>query len=358
MKKRSAVEWRIISVLSIVLLAAMVSFTVLLRQYLEPADTLSSQPAGQEMILTPMTPAVIVDDLPQPLTLTPADLSRETPAPEISSTQFTFDLLPINTGPIPSHFLFARPMDQTTPIWPVAELRFGSGSNFSAEGGIHTGLDLIADYGTPIHALGSGEVIWSGYGIESNLGPDNAYGIAITIKHDAMVYDMSIYSIYAHLSVTHAEQGDRVNAGDLIGEVGLSGNTSGPHLHLEVRLGDDSSFVTRNPELFIPPLMDHGVLAAHLLNTDGSILYGQEVILESLDNHQKWSATSYATGAASPDLLLKENLVIGDLPAGQYAVIIYYGGAELHHSVIIRPGEITYFTFQGFVGYSDGLPAD
>jgi len=208
-----------------------------------------------------------------------------------------------------------------------------------------------------VYAIGSGEVTWVGFGIESNLGSDNAYGWAVTIKHDIPVYDMTVYSIYAHLNVSHVEIGDRVKEGDLVGEVGLTGNTTTPHLHLEVRLGDASSFITRNPELFIRPLPGHGVLAAHLFNTDGSNLYGQEIHLESLTDHKTWIVPSYASGAATQDAVLKENLVVGDLPAGQYAVIIYYGGAELHHSIIIRPGEITYFTFEGFVGYQDGLPA-
>ncbi|MBN2258454.1 MAG: M23 family metallopeptidase [Anaerolineaceae bacterium] len=361
MKKRSRSEKLLIGLLAFLLLVAIVCFTFLLRQYLSPADPLTSTSTSSELSVTAIDPTSLARKTIEQVPTSSGDESNtRTPDPDsdILPTQYTYDLLQENTGSLPSHFLFARPLDQTTPIWPVLELRFGSDSNFSSHDGIHTGLDLVADIGTHIHALASGEVIWCGYGIESNLGPDNAYGIAVTIKHDAMLYDMSIYSIYAHLSVTHVEEGDRVNAGDLIAEVGLSGNTSGPHLHLEVRLGDDSYFVTRNPELFIPPLENHGVLAAHLYNTDGSNLYAQEVIVESLADHQRWSAESYASGAAVPDLLLNENLVIGDLPAGQYAIIIYYGSAELHHSVIINPGEITYFTFHGNAGYRDGLSQD
>ena len=360
MKKRSAFDWFLIGSLSILLLGTGIGFAFLYQQYYASSTTIpDSALVTSESLTTPMNTEVV----PEPYVKTtqaliqeetPPDLANNTPAP----TTFIVQLTSSRPGALPSHFLFGRPLAANEPIWPVSDLRYGSGTNFSSRSGAHTGLDHLADYGTPIYALGSGEVIWEGYGIESNLGQDNAYGIAVTIKHDTTVYDLSVYSIYAHLSVTHVVKGDRVKEGDLIGEIGLTGNTSGPHLHLEVRLGDDSSFVSRNPELYIRPLPGYGLLAAHLYNTDGSNLYGQEVILESLADHKTWTVPSYFSSSAIPDNLLKENLVVGDLPAGQYAVIIYYGGAELHHSVIIRSGEITYFTFYGYAGYQDGLPAE
>jgi|GEM_PF-1306291 len=363
MKNRSAFEWILITLLSILLVGAMAGFGYLLTQYRSLAgappvlsttaesifpETVSTFAETEELSASQSTPDRVITKA-----VTQSPKASITPTP----TQYT--LKPLNTpGVSPySHFLFGRPLDALEPIWPLVEFRYGSATNRSNESGIHTGLDLLADYGTPVYALGSGEVIWSGYGIESYLGPDNAYGVAVTIKHDAVINKQSVYSIYAHLSVTHVEPGDRVAQGDLIGEVGLTGNTSGPHLHLEVRLGDDSSFVTRNPELYISPLPGQGVLAARLLNSDGSILHNQEMVIESLADHQIWTATSYATGAATSDYILMENLVVGDLPAGQYAIVVNYRGAELHHSVIIYPGEITYFTLQGYAGYSDGLPA-
>ncbi|MGA9397643.1 MAG: M23 family metallopeptidase [Anaerolineaceae bacterium] len=362
MKNRSAFEWILIVLLSILLVGAIACFGYLVTQYHSLASPLPVLSAATDSLL-PETVSTFTgtEDL-SALQPTPSQIMIKavTRSPKASSTPTPtqYILKPLNTPGISpySHFLFGRPLDISQPIWPLAELRFGSATNRSNESGIHTGLDLLADYGTPVYALGPGEVIWSGYGIESYLGPDNAYGVAVTIKHDAVINHQSVYSIYAHLSVTHVEAGDRVARGDLIGEIGLTGNTSGPHLHLEVRLGDDSSFITRNPELYISPLPGHGVLAARLLNSDGSILHNQEMVIESLEDHQIWSATSYATGAATSDYILMENLVVGDLPAGQYAIVVNYGGAKLHHSVMIYPGEITFFTLQGYAGYSDGLP--
>ncbi len=362
MKNRSAFDWILISLLSLLLVGAMAGFVYLLMQFgspegSSPVGSTSEGPLAQEVNQPLLETLESTNELPAIERINTLAISPSPkPGNTLTPTQY---VLRINntTGVSPyTHFLYGRPLNPTQPIWPSADLRYGSATNRSSESGIHTGLDLLADYGTPVYALGPGEVIWSGYGIESNLGPDNPYGVAVTIKHEAISNKQTIYSIYAHLSVTHVEAGDRVSQGDLIGEIGLTGNTSGPHLHLEVRLGDDSSFITRNPELYISPLPGHGTLVARLLNSDGSILHSQEMVIESLEDHQIWTANSYATGAANSDYILMENLVVTDLPAGQYAIIVIYRGAELHHSVIIYPGEISYFTFQGYAGYSDGLP--
>jgi murein DD-endopeptidase MepM/ murein hydrolase activator NlpD len=360
MKNRSKLEWVLIGILVVLLAGAGVGFAYLFSQYQAPATPEQTTVTATVDATAEDLYTLVAAALTPSLTPTPGKLptERSIPTKIVSPTTFTVDLTGTRTAAIPSHFLFGRPLDDSTPYWPVAELRYGAGTNFSARNGIHTGLDYMADYGARVYALGAGEVIWEGYGIESYLGPDNAYGVAVTIKHDDTVYDLTVYSIYAHLSVTHVVKGDRVEEGDLIGEVGLTGYTSSPHLHLEVRLGNASEFISRNPELYVRPLPGYGVLAARLLNTDGSNLYGQEIYLESLNDHKTWTANSYWGPTAISDSVYKENLVIGDLPAGQYAIIVYYGGAELHHSVFIRSGEITYFTLTGFAGYQDGLPTD
>lgn len=368
MKGSTAFEKILIAVLSVLLLAAVVAFLYLLTLYASPASPImpgtgSPSPAVSSSensipLPTEMPLTIILTPMQETSTSSTEMFGLPVPSATVTLTRYVMDTPTPRPDSIPSHFLFGRPLDPKSPIWPLPEFRFGSGTNLSSRNNIHTGLDLLADYGTPVYALGSGTVIWEGYGIESNLGPDNAYGVAVTIKHDASVHGMAVYSIYAHLSVTHVKKGDLVNEGDLIGEIGLTGNTSGPHLHLEVRLGDDSSFVTRNPELYIRPLKGSGVLVARLLNTDGSNLYSQDVAVEALSDSRIWHSYSYAAGAATPDSIYKENLVITDLPAGQYVITIEYGGASLLHSVIIRSGEVSFFTFHGVAGFQDGLPSE
>jgi murein DD-endopeptidase MepM/ murein hydrolase activator NlpD len=91
--------------------------------------------------------------------------------------------------------------------------------------GWHTGLDFRAPVGTPVNSIQYGTVTFAGF--------DRAYGRKIVVKHTN-----GVLSAYAHLSQIHVRVGQTVDAGELIGRVGRSGNTTGPHLHLEVIKGD------------------------------------------------------------------------------------------------------------------------
>ena len=96
--------------------------------------------------------------------------------------------------------------------------------------GRHTGVDFPVSSGTEVKAVGPGRVVKEG-----NAG---AYGIQVVIKHAP-----NIYTQYAHLSSVNVGSGDKVNAGEVIGRAGSTGNSSGPHLHFGVRkspnYGDD-----------------------------------------------------------------------------------------------------------------------
>jgi murein DD-endopeptidase MepM/ murein hydrolase activator NlpD len=92
---------------------------------------------------------------------------------------------------------------------------------------MHTGVDFGAPTGTPIRAAGSGVV---------NLaGRHGAYGIAVVLKHGA-----KYKTLYAHMSRLAAgvRSGAKINQGQIIGYVGTTGRSTGPHLHYEVRVND------------------------------------------------------------------------------------------------------------------------
>ena len=97
--------------------------------------------------------------------------------------------------------------------------RFGSRSS-----GMHTGLDIAAPSGTPIYAAASGTVIASGW---SNTG----YGYYIIISHEN-----GVQTLYGHCSALYVSQGQYVSQGDHIAAVGTTGNSTGNHLHLEIRV--------------------------------------------------------------------------------------------------------------------------
>ncbi|MBQ5491044.1 MAG: M23 family metallopeptidase [Treponema sp.] len=102
----------------------------------------------------------------------------------------------------------------------------------------HNGIDMAAPVGTAVFACKSGTVL-------RILKNDPIYGNCITISHDG-----NLTSIYAHLDTVAVKKGDTVRAGDSIGTVGVTGATTGPHLHFELRQNGDSV----DPYSYIPTL--------------------------------------------------------------------------------------------------------
>lgn len=114
-------------------------------------------------------------------------------------------------------------------LWPVegpVTASFGERIDpFNGEGAFHSGIDISASYGQPIMAPADGMVTFADF-----LG---GYGRAITLDHGH-----GITTRYGHLANFAVIPGQYVHRGDTIGYVGLSGRSTGPHLHYEVRIND------------------------------------------------------------------------------------------------------------------------
>ena len=107
---------------------------------------------------------------------------------------------------------------------PLSTAYRAAGASWSS--GYHTGVDFSVGTGTPVKAVTDGEVVTAGWG--------GAYGNQVVVRHDD-----GTYSQYAHLSQLSVSAGQRVGAGDQLGLSGSTGNSTGPHLHFEVRTGPD-----------------------------------------------------------------------------------------------------------------------
>ncbi len=110
--------------------------------------------------------------------------------------------------------------------WPLVGTitsRFGQRSS-----GSHHGIDIAADSGTQFIAAAAGLVSFAGW-------HSDIYGNAIIIDHNDITQ-----TLYGHASKILVSEGETVTAGQIIGEVGATGNATGPHLHFEIRINDEA----------------------------------------------------------------------------------------------------------------------
>ncbi|HEX9045750.1 MAG TPA: M23 family metallopeptidase [Verrucomicrobiae bacterium] len=117
----------------------------------------------------------------------------------------------------------------TPSIWPVLGHitdSFGARLDpFSGEGAFHTGVDVGADYGAAVHATADGMVM--------DAGQHTGYGRVVIVDHG-----FGLTTWYAHLSAYAVVPGTRVKRGEVIGYTGISGRSTGPHVHYEVRMNN------------------------------------------------------------------------------------------------------------------------
>lgn len=309
---------------------------------------------------------IFVPETPQPINSGPSLGQVPTPAPD--PLRFVFPtpgpapvsawrppLYTVPWSPTPfDHFYFVSPIAADVVNWPLADYRYGG--VFFADV-VHTGVDIPAPKGTPVLAAGPGKIIWAGYGVyRGGNDPSDPYGLAVTIRHDFGYQDQALYTVYGHLDQVDVVEGQHVETGDLLGLVGETGKVTGPHLHFEVRLGSNDYYTTRNPELWLVPPIGWGILAGRVLGSDGILLAGQLFTIHSLASDGNWFARTYGNNTANSDPYYRENLVVGDLPAGIYEIRTAYVGLSFITQIVIRPGVVSYFTFHGRFDFEVGLP--
>jgi murein DD-endopeptidase MepM/ murein hydrolase activator NlpD len=156
-------------------------------------------PTNQPTATTPVIPA------------SPASI--DSPAVPESTTEFIYPLM--NPARVSSRFGW-----RTHPL--TGKRRF------------HSGLDIAAPSGAPVVATGSGTVISAGW--------NGGYGKAIVIQHSD-----TQQTLYGHLSEISVEPGQTINQGTVIGLVGSTGNSTGPHLHFEIRMPTGGVWTAVNP---------------------------------------------------------------------------------------------------------------
>ncbi len=112
------------------------------------------------------------------------------------------------------------------PVSGSITSRFGVRSRIRSSA--HTGLDIATSMGTPMIPVTEGKVTYAGY--------KGSYGKLVIINHGKNANGQTVETYYAHCSRLNVSVGDTVDANSIIAYVGSTGNSTGPHLHLEIRL--------------------------------------------------------------------------------------------------------------------------
>jgi murein DD-endopeptidase MepM/ murein hydrolase activator NlpD len=245
--------------------------------------------------------------------------------------------VPFNRDPLGrDHYVFARPVDPLNNNRALYSYSYGA-DGFSSESPsrIHHGIDISNRVGTTIRAAGSGVVRFASSRETPFFQNTASYGNVVYVEHDfGGPNGEKLFTLYAHLQQTLVFTGDIVKTGDPIGLNGATGQTTGAHLHFEVRMVDKDAGEARygdtyNPILWMAPYVGHGTIAGRLLDSRGNLVNDASITIRDYETglNIRTTSTYEMTGSVNDvnmDPLWQENFATGDIAAGRYQVIATY----------------------------------
>jgi murein DD-endopeptidase MepM/ murein hydrolase activator NlpD len=188
------------------------------------------QATAQEQIVQAERDQQAATDLIQQLQAAAAKAAAAEQARELAAKRAAaakqHTTLPVSTGGL--RFIWPLSGQITQGFGPTSWTMEPPGHGYAH---FHTGIDIAAAYGTPVHAAAAGVVIHTGWFTGGNWG----YGNCIIIVHNG-----TISTLYGHLSGYAVSANQYVQQGQVIGYEGSTGNSSGPHVHFEVRVNGNA----------------------------------------------------------------------------------------------------------------------
>lgn len=324
----------------------------------EPTPALSEATA-EEQVEPTAVPQVVETE--EPTALPPTEEPEveqqpdveETPAEEPALTQAEPQPCEEDVCVTSGSFLLARPIGPNGRYTIDPSYRYGDYRQ--AVQHTHRGVDFLNSTGTPVLAAAAGEVVVAGDDLVTPYGPwKNYYGNLVILEHQLAGYSEPIFTLYGYLSEVSVEEGDAVAAGQEIGLVGMSGGAPGSTLHFEVRVGENSYQVARNPELWLELLSDEreqslGALAGRVLDSEGNYEAVDNLVVEQLAGPglpaiDQFYLRTYEKKELRGSSPWEESFALGDLPAGEYQITFMLNGIR-QQVVEVEPGMLTMVTF-------------
>jgi len=219
------------------------------------------------------------------------------------------------------------------------------GSDGSGRYLLHNGLDMTDENADLAGAVADGTVIVARDDLDEMFGwRCDWYGMMVIIRLDALWNGQPVYALYGHVKDVQVSEGQRVARGEPVAREGSAGVAVVPHLHLEIRAGENRFGATQNPLLWIEPWSGSGVIAGRLVDPDGRAWEGVTVTLidptGKTDFLNTWTYLDDPDHLIRPDASLAENFVFGPVSAGTYDVHVKLQGTEYRQTVEVREGQI------------------
>jgi murein DD-endopeptidase MepM/ murein hydrolase activator NlpD len=324
------------------------------------------QPSGA-FDISPIAPAELVEDV----TATPQTIAVTPTRPAAIPTGLATDVLvtaqvvtrppsawqppplvpPISRDPYGrDHYWFIRPVDSSGANYGLSYYAFGSDGDESDPLRVHHGIDMSNPIGETVRAAGDGTIIWAADGLRTEgavFENSPSYGNVVVIDHDFGYRGEHLYTIYAHLSAALVMRDQHVSAGDPIGLVGNTGRVTGPHVHFEIRLGENRYADNYNPVLWMVPYVDRGVVAGRVTDRSGALIQDANITIRNwATGLVQDSTTTYIyqdTGFdVNADPIWQENFAVGDIPAGRYEVIANIDGLRVSKIINVLEGTTSF----------------
>jgi murein DD-endopeptidase MepM/ murein hydrolase activator NlpD len=300
----------------------------------------------------PVLTVAVLPTREQLVTPDPSPTHRPTPLPTVQGPQEGLLITPEGGSYTPTelalreHYWFDWPVPgRILPTYPY-------GGRWPGGTWVHRGVDINARTGDAVVSVAPGVIVEAGDNlVDINGRLSDAYGIHIFMRLDQTFDGWPIYILYAHFSQVVVEQGQHVEAGELIGLAGATGFTTGPHVHLEVRIGENDPLHTRNPELWLQPREGTGTLAGKLIQPSGDYINERTIGVYRGDRLIRQTRT-YASSVVNPDEGWGENFVFWEVPPGRYTVRADLGSETHLGSAEVVEGRTALVTFTTL-----GLPA-